>query len=358
VLLGYASHSGGSQLIQDVFSLISSLCEAVFCYTEMLDSSTTEVAINRVLSEIDQILRTGHATQEILTPLSGLKLPEQIDQIDLGNNVLLRRLSADEISKIGSNDISSESRHNISSRFVTTALVIKREVKFLLSERNEELALDGAFNQEFQDQIDAFLHALHILKSGRVGIIASFLTFYPTVLPNMTGLSFTPLIVNPFTFMELTLEEVELFISLHKKIILNRRDEVRIAAARLLDSERRLSPVDSLLDAVIGLEVLLNPNDYAELSFRVALNYAYLGSKAEQRKRYENVRDIQKTRNRIVHGGLNVRSKDATLIHEHAELAKKCLRDCITCFLTDEAFANSTKLDADFWLDRVIPPTL
>jgi hypothetical protein len=111
-----------------------------------------------------------------------------------------------------------------------------------------------------------------------------------------------------------------------------------------------------LLDTVIGLEVLLNPNDYAELSFRVALNYAYLGSTAERRNRYENIRDIQKTRNRVVHGGLNLRSRDAAVIHEHAGLAKQCLRDSVTRFLTDEDFTGGGKLDTDFWLDRVIPP--
>ena len=106
---------------------------------------------------------------------------------------------------------------------------------------------------------------------------------------------------------------------------------------------------------MIGLEVLLNPNDRSELAFRVALNYAFLAPPAERRKRYESVRDIQQSRNRVVHGGLNLKSKDAHLLHEHAERAKVCLRDAIVRFLTDESLVRSPKLDADFWLDRVLP---
>ena len=72
-----------------------------------------------------------------------------------------------------------------------------------------------------------------------------------------------------------------------------------------------MSPVDALLDAAIGLEVLLNPFDSAELAFRAALNYAFLGSTEERRTRFDRLRSIQKVRNKVVHGGLNLQSPDA-----------------------------------------------
>lgn len=355
-LLGYVSYPGGGEVIQDVVGLSTSLCHAALRYMDTQISA--EDAIKRVITELDQILITSYVTHESLIPLSGLKLPEGIKPISLGSNICLRSLTAEEISDIGSNDISSESKHSIVSRPVTTALVITREVRFTLSERYEEQISDFTFLQENQDYIDPFLCSLHILKTGRVGVVASFTTLRPNILPSMRGHSWAPLVVTPFGSMELTCEEIEVFVDLHQKITSNQRNEVRIAATRLLDAESRLSPVDSLLDSVIGLEVLLNPNDYAELSFRVALNYAYLGNSTDRRKRYENVRDIQKTRNRVVHGGLNLKSKDAALIHKHAELAKQCLLDAVQHFLSDKAFAGNSKLDVDFWLDRVIPPDL
>lgn len=353
-LLGYVRHPGGSQMIQDVFGLTTSLCRAALRYVEA--SLSIEDAIKCVISELDLLLATGSATREVLTALSGLRLPDGIDRIELGEDLRLRRLTGDEISDLGSNDISSESRHDLTSRFVTTALVSTRENRVTLSVSYEDFTPDFAVLQNHQDQIDAVLCALHILKSGRVGVVASFTTIRPTILPSMSGQSSAPLIVNPFSFMELTLAEVEMFVGLYKALVSNRRDELKIAATRLLDAESRLSPVDALLDAVIGLEVLLNPNERAELSFRVALNYAYLGNPNDRRSRYESVRDIQVTRNRVVHGGLNLNSKDAAKIHEHATLAKACLRDSVTRFLTDESLSGTAKLDADFWLDRVLPP--
>ena len=341
-------------MIQDVFVLTTSFCQAILRYVET--QLSVEDAIKRVIAELDLVLATGSATQEVMTALSGLRLPDGTDRIELGGNRWLRRLTASEISDLGSNDISSESRHDIASRFVTTALVSTRAIQVTLSEMYEEFTPDLALFQENQDMIDAVLCALHVLKTGRVGVVASFTTIRPTILPNMSGHSSAPLVVNPFAFMELSREDVETFVALYKELVSNKRDELKIAAARLLDAESRLSPVDSLLDAVIGLEVLLNPNDYAELSFRVALNYAYLGNPNDRRNRYENVRDVQKTRNRVVHGGLNLRSKDAAQIHEHADLAKKCLRDSVTRFLTDGALSGNAKLDTDFWLDRVLPP--
>jgi hypothetical protein len=172
----------------------------------------------------------------------------------------------------------------------------------------------------------------------------------------MSGHSSAPLVVNPFGYMELGPADIDNFIQLYKALVATQRDELNIAAARLLDAESRFSPVDAILDAVIGLEVLLNPHDHSELSFRVALNYAFLGPAVERRKRYEKVRDVQVTRNRVVHGGLNPKSKDASRLHEHAELAKACLRDSVTRFLSERSLMGNEKLDVDFWLDRVLPP--
>ena len=341
-LLGYVCHDSGSQFIQDCFSLCSCLTQEAAQRT--LKYPSIDAAVSSVVADLEKVLTTSSAEREILTLLTGLKLPEGVERIDLANGLYIRLLTADEIADFGSNDISSASRYDLTSRFVT------------LTQTYENFAPDFTGEQNHQEQIGNILVALHILKSGRVGVLASFTKIRPTVLPNMSGHSSAPLIVNPFSFMELTQEDVDRFVNLYKALAETQRDELNIAAARLLDAESRMSPVDALLDAVIGLEVLLNPNDRSELSFRVALNYAYLAPAVERRKRYENVRDVQLSRNRVVHGGLNLKSKDAPRLHEHAELAKVCLRDAVVRFLTDKSLIGPRKLDADFWLDRVLPP--
>jgi len=367
-LLGYVCHSTGSQLIQDCFALCSCLsrcfalcsCLSREAAQRIPEHSSIDEAISSVVSDLEKILTTKTGKREILTVLTGLKLPEDVDRIDLDDGLddglYIRLLTADEIADLGSNDITSESRYDLTSRFVTAAVISETPISLWLTQTYESFVPDFSDAQNFQEQIGHILGALHIVKSGRVGVLASFTKIYPTILPNMSGHSSASLVVNPFSFMELTLEDVERFVSLYKALAVTQRDELNIAAARLLDAESRMSPVHALLDAVIGLEVLLNPNDRSELSFRVALNYAYLAPAAERRKRYENVRDVQVSRNRVVHGGLNLRSKDAPRLHEHAELAKVCLRDAVVRFLTDKSLIGSRKLDADFWLDRVLPP--
>ena len=353
-LLGYVFHDGGSQFIQDCFALCS--CLSREAARRISETNSTDAAVFSVVSDLDNLLTTRSAEREVLTLLTGLKLPEGVERISLANGLYIRLLTADEIADLGSNDISSRSRYDLTSRFVTAAVISETPISIWLSPRYESSVPDFSGHQIHQEQINNILGALHILKSGRVGVLASFTTIRPTILPNMSGHSSAPLVVNPFSFMELTQEDVDRFVTLYAALAETRRDELNIAAARLLDAESRLSPVDALLDAVIGLEVLLNPNDRSELSFRVALNYAYLAPTRERRRRYENVRDVQVTRNRVVHGGLNLKSKDSPRLHEHAELAKVCLRDAVVRFLTDKELKGTQKLDADFWLDKVLPP--
>ena len=355
-LLGYVCHDSGSQLIQDCFALCS--CLSREAAQRIPQHSSIDAAVSSVVSDLEKVLTTRSGEREILTVLTGLKLPEGLERIDLDNGLYIRLLTADEIADLGSNDISSESRYDLTSRFVTAAVIAEKPISIRLTQSYENFAPDFSDAQNHQEQMGNILGALHIVKSGRVGVLASFTKIRPTILPNMSGHSSAPLVVNPFSFMELTQEDVDRFVCLYKSLAITQRDELNIAAARLLDAESRISPVDALLDAVIGLEVLLNPNDRSELSFRVALNYAYLAPATERRKRYESVRDVQQSRNRVVHGGLNLRSKDAPRLHEHAELAKVCLRDTVVRFLTDNSLVGSRKLDADFWLDRVLPPQM
>ena len=353
-LLGYVQHASGSQRIQDCFALLACFSREVA--VRMSGSISTDNAISSVLGELDGLLKTQVGVREVLTVLNGLKLPDKVERVALGNDLYIRRLTAEEIADFGSNDISSETRFDITSKFVTAAIVSETPVSIRLTPVHELWTPDWSVTQLHQTKIDNVMAAIHMLKSGRVGILASFDTIRPAILPNMSGHSSAPLVVNPFSFMELSEEEVGRLVTLYNSLSGARRDELSIAAARLLDAESRLSPVDALLDAVIGLEALLNPNDRSELSFRVALNYAYLAKEPERRERYENVRDIQVTRNRVVHGGLNLQSRDASRIHEHCELAKSCLRDATVRFVTDSSLMGQRRLDADFWLDRVLPP--
>lgn len=354
-LLGYVALPGHVLKIPDAASLAACWCQGAKKYTEQQVSINE--SIERILNDLHGVLVSRRLIQQVRSPLGGLILPEGVERIDLTNSVLIRKLSVEEISDLGSHDITFGRNHDIVSNPVSTAVFINKEVDLQLTTHCTESSLQADYQQRTQEQLGVLLSALHILKDGCVGVIASFFDIGPLVLPNLAGHSSAPLVRRPFVSMQMTNADIQRLLDVHARLVANQRDEVRIASARLMDAEHRMSPVDALLDAVIGLEALLNPNDYSELSFRVALNYAFLGPAANRRVRFERVREIQKVRNRVVHGGLNLQSKEASLIHENAIIAKSCLRDAILSFLFDSSLAGNRKLDVDFWLDRVLPPT-
>ena len=355
-LLGYVSVPGRFQQVGDVASICTHWCRTVA--DRMSDTTTADAELDLLMTELNGAIATRLLTQEVRTPLTGLKLPEGIHEIALTPSMRIREMSDDEVSELGSGDVTSLHRPDIVSNPVSVALVLTENVPFTLHTEHSAQSIASPFQQEAQEQLSAVLSALHILKQGRVGVAGSYFSINPAILPNLGGHSTHPFVQHPFASMELTHPELNEFLAIHAHLQANVRDEVRIAAGRLGDSENRLSPVDSLLDAAIGLEALLNPNDFNELAFRVALNYAFMGPPSERRSRFDRVRAIQKTRNRVVHGGLNLHSRQAATIHEHAQLAKASLRDALKSFLFDGSLAGNRRLDADFWIDRVLPPTI
>lgn len=352
-LLGCVSVPGRSQKIQDATSLATCWCREA--ERHVANGVLMSDAIGKVLDDLHTALASWRVKQQVRTPLSGLTLPTDVEEIELTDGFSVRKLSDEEISELGSHDVTSLDQHDVISRSVSTAAFIEEDVPFRLTPDYSEPIAQTDLQQRNQEQLSTLLSALHVLREGRVGVIASFFDVGPLVLPGLGGHSTAPLVRHPFASMSLTNEDIPKLFEVHSRLTAN---EVRIACVRLMDAEHRMSPVDALLDAVIGLEALLNPNDSSELSFRVALNYAFLGTAEVRRVRFEKIRDIQKVRNRVVHGGLNLQSKDAPLIHEQAAIAKACLRDSIQSFLFDNSLSGNRKLDADFWLNRVLPPAV
>lgn len=354
-LLGYASVARLKRKIQDVASLATCWCQEA--ERHFANSATMNEAIEKVLNDLHAILISRRVKQQVRTPLSGLTLPEGVEQIKLTDQFSVRKLTDEEISDLGSHDIKSGDTYDIISHAVSTAAFIEEDIFFQLTPDNLESIEQPDMQKRNKEQLGMLLSALHVLKEGRVGVIASFFDIVPLVLPGLSGHSVAPLVRHPFPSMNLTSEDIPRLFKVYSRLTANQRDEVKIACVRLMDAEHRMSPVDALLDAVIGLEVLLNPSDSSELSFRVALNYAFLGSTNDRRARFDRIRNLQKMRNRVVHGGLNLQSNDASLIHEQAVIAKACLRDSIQSFLFDNSLSGNRKLDADFWLNRVLPST-
>lgn len=349
-LIGHMAIPGSSSEIQ-VERLVIGWLKFIEAHHSKKD---LEAAVKETLDNFSNILYSERIPLRIVTTLSGLSLPDDINEIQLEENLTLRKLRKEELVELSSNDISSSSLHSHIDNRVTTCIEKLTEIPVRFSSDPTPLPHQDL---DMHNEVLGLLVALHILKPGSADV---FLT-----LPYMDGAAIDlgisgyshPLYRLPRASFEFNVLDLEEFISIYTAVQECTRNEVIIAAGRLLDSEHRSSAVDALLDSVIGLEVLLNPIDFGELSFRVAMNHAYLGEPQQRRQRYEKLKGVQSTRNKVVHGGLNINSTKASVILENAEIARDCLRDTLKHFLFDKTLKNAPKkLSADFWLDRMLPP--
>jgi hypothetical protein len=133
--------------------------------------------------------------------------------------------------------------------------------------------------------------------------------------------------------------------------MMNCRDQVLLAARRLLDAERRHNPADAIVDVAIGLEALLLQQQQ-ELTFRVKLNYAFLGPSTERSARVTELNDVYDWRNKIVHGRST--KTGGNKLRDVARVGLNALRDALTRFLDDPALRKDATLDEKFWIDRIV----
>lgn len=336
--------------IRNAWQLVSWWCN----YLTETPHGQPKRSIDTLLVELDSLLRDEKVIAETISPLAGLTLPEDVDEIVMGDGLKLRRLSVEEIGDLGTSDLYTLADTDIVTRSITTALTVTNEVSCRLVTEAIEGPIDSGPHRKIIEKIDRFLSSLSVLKAGRVSVVSTQTRLRPAVLPGMLGGKSQPLTNAPFERMELASTELSELPGTYTGLERSPLSELRIATDRLRESEQRLSLVDSLLDAMIGLESLLNPHDLGELAFRVAVNYAFLAPSNERRTRYETIKELQKTRNLIVHGGRQARNLPG--IHAQAETARACLRDTIRLFLSDSSLNRVAKLDAQMWLDRIIPP--
>ena len=277
VLPGRAMHLGDST------SLLSSWCSVLD-----LDPNTQVSlpdAIEALLGDLGKLLDTKRLTHRATTCLAGVKLDGMGVSISIGEGVTLRQLSDAELVELGSQDITFGQPHDLLSHSVSCCIEFQSSCHFSLEPTSPQTLVVSEVVQEASNRTANVLRALHVLKPGRAGIFLTQTEFTPKLLPFLGGGSSWPLNRPTFASLELLDSEVTLFLKIESALLAATRQELRIAADRLVDAENRLSPVDALLDAVIGLEVVLNPMDSSELAFRVALNYAFLAPPENRRAR-------------------------------------------------------------------------
>lgn len=131
-----------------------------------------------------------------------------------------------------------------------------------------------------------------------------------------------------------------------------------LACARLVDSERRTSPIDRLMDAVIGLEsLLLDGSDREGLRFRFGLNYATFKSElhsATKQARFRQALDVYKIRSQVVHAGTTSEKHydfagEKMTLTDVSVRAVQMLRSTVNGFLRLKGLPSTTK-ERERWL--------
>lgn len=338
---------------QDTFALVSHLLHEVSRKVER--GTQTAVAIDVTLAELATLLREKSMERCIVSIVAGLSLAEGVDEIEVADGVTLRRMTDREFEEFSRSDIARNKHYEIDG-YLDAALLEQRKTVAVQTHFDwGSWNPDPAALSEDSRQRAQLLTALHLAQPGRVAVVVSMQRFFPDLLPNLSGSSSIPPKPPLSCNMELDSKAATRFVAIYRALG-QVRSEIRLAAQRLWDAEHRSALEDVVLDSVIGLETILNPSDQGELAFRVALNYAFLAPDPERRERYERIREIQMIRNKIVHSGWTASQPERTAkIAKHSEIAKSCLRDCLTRFLEDPSLHGKKKLDSDFWLDRVIP---
>lgn len=134
---------------------------------------------------------------------------------------------------------------------------------------------------------------------------------------------------------------------------------MRLACSRLGLSRLRLRPEDAILDAAIGLEaILLADSGKGELRYQFSLNYALLGSIADDRAdRFRMAQRVYDIRSAIAHGGepdpKHLKKIDPSAsAHGVAKRCQEMLEECIEAFRADMAAPVFTK--SEYWRHRAI----
>jgi hypothetical protein len=119
----------------------------------------------------------------------------------------------------------------------------------------------------------------------------------------------------------------------HAEFIFSCSESVmEMACSRLADAGTRFRPQDQLVDAVIGLEVILlagtgKDDRRGELRFRFAMNYSTLFNETNDRlQAFHLARDLYDLRSKILHGGLRGDDKTHKVGGENLDLQKAAMR--------------------------------
>lgn len=339
------------------------LSSIIVNFMEPLDSTPREAiaeSLENLLDEVDKILRTRTVEMVVLAPLKNIMLPQLERPLSLGHKVQLRTLRSSELDVLRNHDVLL-SRPPVDSgiNLITAALETRftSQIWFGISDSydSERLASLKKF-QEVLERIDHAHSALHAFAEVKTTIAFKDIrsVSHPLLALGSTRIMESS---NAFTgfssFEALQAPALEEFcINLEQA----KRKSILSAISRLRDAELRFSPVDSLVDAIVGLETLLNTEKSGEVALRIPMNFSTLVEPESKFRYFQITRDLYSLRSKIVHGNPNSDSfkigEVNMTLQEAAQTARQLLRLAIHRFVSDSFFRGEEKLNSRFFEER------
>jgi hypothetical protein len=307
----------------------------------------SDIEVDLLLSELDALIQGDKIDFELEAPVRSLKMPIGLDEIILDDNVKLVALSLSESEKVFNGDFQTKP-FGIIQR-ISTSIRITGSCPASISKAHS-LNFDTTMHDETEKILKDVICSLMIVSRGKPNVEYRELR-YPSLpispgnsrgRPNESG--------NPFGDMELTEAHVKPLQITYKRVSQNKNRQIAIALERLSRSESRYTPIDGIIDAVIGLEALLTPGSSSEMTFRAQLNYSMISPLNDRKDRFKKLGELMSLRGKIVHGA---QPENAALMNSDEE-ARNCLRHALSWCLNNDDLTSNAQFPKQFWVNFIL----
>jgi Apea-like HEPN len=306
-----------------------------------------DAAVNEIVEEVTQFIKQPMIRYHFQAQLLNFTMIEST--ISFPENLTIRKLNEQEMSSFLNDPI------NPSSFFDIHEFIIEGEDEFpKIFGYPDNIAHP---TEKVRSLLDRAILCLRTFKQGPIGynsVKCKPLNFCPFGL----GTHGKTDVYIPFGRYDLLSDEIVLLDEYAKLIFPVSEASMEMALSRLADAEIRTKPQDKIVDAVIGMEVLLlaalgKDDRKGELSFRFSLNYSMLFPSVERPSAFKLAKDLYNIRSTIAHGSsIDEMVKidgNKIALSDAANKATEVLRIIISHFLPEQGAPYKNN---EFWKNK------
>lgn len=332
----------GGRNFSDRVSIFKAVINRIWVRYETFNCN--DAAVDEIIEEVIQFVKQPMIRYRFQAQLLNFTMIEST--LSFPGNLTIRRLNEQEVSAFLNDSITP------SALFDVHEFVIEGEDEFPKIFGDPDNIAHPT--EKVRAMLDRAILCLRTFKQGPVGynhIKCKPLKFCPFGLGTHGK---TDLYI-PFGRYDLLSDEIVELDEYAKLIFSVSEASMEMALSRLADAEIRTKYQDKIVDAVIGMEVLLlaalgKHDRKSELSFRFSLNYSMLFPSKHRASAFKIARDLYNARSIIAHGSsidamVKIDGKELSL-SDAANKATEVLRIIISHFLPKQ---GAPYKDDEFW---------